>query len=129
MTPTDPLDGPTATPRDIIRPAISDTIVDGSWELTERDVDAAADDALAALDRAGFAVVDRVWVAELDLCDDGGSYVAVHTTPEGAVAAIVGWAGGLGIEVDDLTTESGSETLDDHPDVRSYGITHTQIRK
>ncbi|ORA24880.1 hypothetical protein [Mycobacterium aquaticum] len=111
-----PLDGPEATPREVISDALG-----GGWSM--------ADAALDALDRAGFSVVSRVWVAQLDLADGDAGYVAVHTTPEGAVSAVIRWAGQLGIVVDDLTTESGSQTLDAHPEVASYGVYNVPVER
>lgn len=105
-----------ASPRDIITDALG-----GGWPQAEA--------ALEALDRAGYSVVSRVWVAQLDLTADAGGYIGVHTTAEGAVAAVVRWAGDIGIVVDDLTTESGSRILDDHPDIASYGVFHVEVQR
>ncbi|MCT7373377.1 hypothetical protein [Mycolicibacterium llatzerense] len=132
MSSDNPLDGPEVAPRDVVSSTLGRLMPysDSPQPDTSRRVlDQAAGEILADLDRAGFSVAARVWVAELDLGDDGGSYVAVHTTPEGAVAAIIRWAGEVGIAVDDLDTESGSETLDEHPDVRSYGVCYVPVQK
>ncbi len=98
-------------------------------ETRRRVFDQAAGEILGDLDRAGFSVAARVWVATLDFINNEASYCSVHTTPEGAVAAVIKWAGENGINVDDLTTGSGSEILDDHPEVQSYGIGYVPVQK
>ncbi|GAS94429.1 putative uncharacterized protein [Mycolicibacterium canariasense] len=118
-----------ATPRDIIRAAVGSNIVDGSWETSESDLEDAADGVLTELDRAGYAVVNRVWVAQLELVDGAGGWVSVHTTPDGAAGALVAWAQGVGIDIDNYDPAAGSRILDDHPDVESYGVSHVEVQR
>lgn len=113
------------TPRAVIASAVH-----GEYTITaDTPADAWADDALAALDRAGFAVVANVWVAQLELIDGQGGWVSVHTTAEGAIETLIGWARGVGIELTTYTTDSGSTVLDDHPDVETHGISYVPVQR
>lgn len=108
------------TARDIVR-----GVMEGEAPFPERATEAILD----SLDHAGFAVVARVWVAQLDLVDGQGGWIGVHVTAEGAAAALVEWAQGVGIAIDGFDYATGSEVLDGHPDVESYGVSFVEVKR
>lgn len=112
----------TVSARDVIAQVIDEVSV-GAWFGQD-----AAAEVLARLEAAGFAVVDRVWVAELNL-DNGAGYVGVCRTREGAVEKLIGWASNVGVDIDeyDYDPENGCEALDDDPGVEGYGVYHLEV--
>ncbi|SKU30429.1 Uncharacterised protein [Mycobacteroides abscessus subsp. abscessus] len=105
-----------AAPRDILADSLG-----GGWPQ--------ADAALDALDRAGYAVVAKVWVAQLELIEHRGGWIGVYVTPEGAAAALVKWARDVGVPIEHYDPATGSEILDEHPEIETYGVSYVEVQR
>ncbi|AUV60785.1 hypothetical protein I5J35_gp07 [Mycobacterium phage Rem711] len=116
MTDTAELD-----PRDVVKTAL-ESAVDQTTSATAAGV-------ITALDHAGFAVLSHVWIAQLELIEGQGGWISANATSAGAVDDLVRWCNEMGIGLDEYDPSTGSEFLDNHPDVETYGVSYVPIGK
>jgi hypothetical protein len=110
------LDEADATPREVLTAALGDA--------------GQADAALAALEAAGYAVAAHVWVATLELAEDGVGWVGAHVSRQGAEEALVSFCQRSGVEgIDEYDADTGAEELDEHPAVASYGVSYLPVQR